>query len=75
MNHVTHYFHMQMERLGKRGGCVASTNHPPQECSQAEQLSFHDPRWNAPFHAFPYVSSSIQLLCLWWFLKGMFYVE
>lgn len=23
------------------------------ENSQAEQLSFHDPWWNAPFHAFP----------------------
>lgn len=34
------------------------------ENSQAEQLSFHDPWWNAPFHAFPYTSSRIQLLPL-----------
>jgi len=59
MNHGTHYFHMQMERLGKRGRCVDFTNHQSWECSQAEQLSFHDPMWNAPFHAFPYASSSI----------------
>lgn len=56
------FSHADRKIRENRARCVAATNHQPQEHSQAEQLSFHDPRWNAPFHAFPHTSLSIQLL-------------